>query len=91
MKEAPFLERTAIKPESIIGTKWVAWPEFIGDRIKVEFVDKTNCIYTSEPKKFSMTYTVSDGNIIISDVEGPLELRGHILFNNGFPAFEKAA
>ena len=91
MKDAPFLEKTVIDPESIIGTKWVAWPEFIGDRIKMEFVDKSICIYTSEPKEYPLTYTVMEGDILVSNIDGPLELRGEVLFNNGFPAFEKAA
>ena len=91
MKDAPFLEKTVIDPESIIGTKWVAWTEFIGDRIRMEFVDKTNCIYTSEQKKYPLKYTVAEGEIMVSNIDGSLELRGDILFNNGFPAFEKAA
>jgi len=84
-------KKTKIKPESLIGTKWIAWTELFRDRIKVEFVDKTNCIYTSEPKKFQMTYTVRDGKLFISSINSSFELRGHILYNAGLPAFEKAA
>ena len=91
MKEIPSLEKTDIEPESLIGTKWVAWPEFIGDRIKVEFVDKTNCIYTAEPNKYPLKYTITEGNLLLDNVDGPFELRGNVLFNYGFPTFERAA
>ena len=91
MKTAPFLERTIIKPEKLIGTKWRAWSEFVGDQMTVEFLDHTNCIYTSEPNRFPITYTVTGGNIFISSIKGPFELRGDVLFNNDLPAFEKAA
>ena len=84
-------ERTDIEPETLIGTKWVGWGEMFCDRLKVEFVDKTNCIYTSESKKYTLTYTVTKGKIFLSYVEKPFELRGNILFNGIFPAFQKAA
>ena len=91
MKEIPSFEKTAIEPDSLIGTKWVGWPDFIGDRIKVEFVDKINCIYTSSANKYPLTYAITEGNLLISEIEGPFELSGNVLFNAGFPTFEKAA
>ena len=91
MKSAAIQETTAIGPESLIGTKWIAWSEFIGDRMAVEFVDKTNCIYTSRPKEFPMTYNVMDDKVYLSNVEGSFELRGQVLFKGGLPAFKKTA
>lgn len=91
MKAVLWVEKTLIEPETIIGTKWIGWSEFIGDRIMVEFLDKKNCIYTSKPNKYPMTYTVMGGQIYISHIDEPFELRGHVLFNNGLPTFEKSA
>ena len=91
MKTAPWLERTAIDPESIVGTKWIGWNEFVGDRIMMEFVDKTNCIYTSKPRKYQIKYTVTEGTIFLSHIGTPFELRGQLLFNSGLPAFERIA
>jgi len=91
MKTVTSSEKTVIEAESLVGTKWVAWPEFIGGRIKMEFVDKTTCIYTSEPNQYPLTYSVSEGNLLLEGVDGPFELRGDVLFNYGFPTFEKAA
>ena len=91
MRHVPLSEKNIVEPVKLIGTKWVGWSEFIGDRMTVEFVDKTNCIYTSYQKKYPMTYSVMKGKLFISDIEGPFELHGQVLFNNGLPAFEKAA
>ena len=82
---------TAIEPENLIGTKWVGLNKMFCGRLKVEFVDRTNCIYTSKPDKFPMTYTVTDGKIFISEIEEPFELKGNILFNGSLPVFKKAA
>ena len=91
MKTAPLLEKTAIKTENLVGTKWIAWSESIGDQMTVEFVDNINCIYTSASKKFSMSYTVMEGSVFINNLTGPFELRGNVLFKGGLPAFEKTA
>jgi len=91
MKIHGFEDKKKIKPEELIGTKWIAWSEFVGDRITVEFLDKNNCIYTSKPNKYPMTYTVTGGDMFISNIEGPFELRGNVLYNNNLPVFEKAA
>ena len=85
------LKKTAIKPEQIIGTKWVSQCDLFDDEISVEFVNKTNCIYASRIFKYPITYTVNGGEIFIDNIEGPFELRGNVLFNNDVPAFEKAA
>jgi len=82
---------TLIEHDNIIGTKWVGWSEFVGSRMMVEFVDKTNCIYTSEPRKYPMTYSVIEGKIFLSHIKHPFELKGQVLFNNGLPTFEKVA
>ena len=84
-------EEVAIVPERLIGTRWIGWSGFIGERVSVEFVDNTNCIYTSQPNKYSMTYLVMGGKMFINNIEGPFELRGDVLFNNDLPAFKKAA
>jgi len=91
MRQAPLMEKNTIVPEKLIGTKWIGWSEFIGDKMTVEFVDKANCIYTSHLRKHEMTYSVMKGKIFFSEIEGPFELSGQVLFNNGLPAFEKAA
>ena len=91
MKKVSLLEKTAIEPNSLIGTKWNAWSESIGNQMMIEFVDKTNCIYTTGAKKFQMTYFIIEGKILISNVEGAFELRGNVLFKGGLPAFEKTA
>ena len=84
-------ETTVIEQKQLIGTKWTCWCDEYRDQMSVEFVDNTHCVYTSQPKKFSMTYTVTEGKLLISEIEGAFVLRGNILFNNGLPAFEKAA
>ena len=91
MKDLPREGKTAIEQEELIGTKWIAWPEFIGSRIRMEFVDKTNCLFIAEPNEFVVPYTVTDGNLLISSIDGLFELRGNVLFNFDFPAFEKVA
>jgi len=82
---------TAIEPGQLAGTRWESWCELYRGRISMKFVDKSNCIYTSDPKEFPMTYTVSEGKVYISNIEGAFELRGDVLFNNDLPVFEKSA
>jgi len=84
-------ETAAINPEHLIGTKWNTWQNVFGDRVSVEFVDHSHCIFTSLPKKYPLTYTIQEGKVYIRDIEGSFELRGDVLFNNDLPAFEKAA
>ena len=91
MKTQKLLKEAAVVPEKLVGTRWIGWSGFIGDRISVEFVDNANCIYTSKPNKYPMTYTVTGGKVYIKNIEGPFELRGDILFNNDLPVFEKVA
>ena len=91
MKTELLLEGTDIEPEQLIGTRWTAWNKLLGEQISVEFVDRTNCIYTSQPKKYPLKYTIAGGKVFISNIEGPFELRGRVLFNNDIPTFEKAA
>jgi len=83
--------KNIVQPDQLIGTKWVSWSKQFADRISVEFIDGKNCIYTSQPRKFPLTYTVTDGEIFIKNIEGAFELRGNVLFNNDLPVFEKAA
>jgi len=82
---------TPIEPEKLVGTKWNNWCDLYQSHVSVEFVDQTNCVYTLKPRKYSETYTVSEGKVYISNIEGPFELRGNVLFNNNLPVFEKAA
>ena len=84
-------EKTNIKPEQLVGTKWISSCDLFGGKIMVEFIDKTNCIYTATPFKYPVTYTVAEGEVFIGAIEGPFELRGNVLFNNDLPAFKKAA
>jgi len=84
-------EMTKIKPEQLIGTKWHSWCDEYRDRMSVEFIDTANCIYTSQPWKYPIPYTVEEGKIFIGSIEGPFELVGNILYNNDLPVFEKAA
>ena len=90
-KTEQLLEKTAIRQDQLIGTKWTSWNKSFGNRFTFEFVDRTNCIYTSHPKKYPLTYTITGGQMYISNIEGPFELRGNVLFNNDIPAFEKTA
>jgi len=90
--ETNFYEKkNAINPEQLIGTKWISLSYFFGDKMSFEFIDNTNCIYTSQPKKYSMTYKVLNDEIYISCLDGSFEIRGDKLFNNSLPAFRKAA
>ena len=89
MKTELLLERKAIKPEQFIGTKWTSWRKSFGDRYTVEFVDKANCIFTSQPKKYQLTYTVTGNQMFISKIDGPFELKGDVLYNNDLPTFER--
>jgi len=80
----------AINPEHLIGTKWTTWKNIFGNRMTVEFIDNSNCIYTSCPKSYFLTYTVQEGVIYINNIVGSFVLRGDVLFNNDIPVFEKA-
>ena len=91
MNNGLFIEKTTIKPELLIGTKWVSWSNEFADRMSMEFLDQKNCVYTSQPKKFPLTYTVMEGEVHISSIEGAFELRGNVLFNNNLPVFKKTA
>ena len=93
MKTAVVSEKTAIKPEQLIGTKWVSWSELFDDQlsVEVEFVDGRNCIYNLKPRQYPLTYNVKGGKLFISHIDGAFELRGDVLFNNNLPVFEKAA
>ncbi|MCL2270876.1 MAG: hypothetical protein FWC24_05975 [Treponema sp.] len=91
MKKAALSEKIFVRPETLIGTKWVGVSEMFSGRLAMEFLDQTNCIYTSTPDKFEMKYTVTEGKIFIGDIEEPFELIGNVLFNGGIPVFEKAA
>ena len=91
MKTEQLIEKTVIKPEQLVGTKWFSWKKLLGDRISVEFIDTKNCIYTSQPNKYQMTYNINKGVLLISNIIGAFELRGNVLFNNDLPVFEKAA
>jgi len=91
MKTVPFLKKTTIVPENLVGTKWIGWSDFIRDRMTLEFVDKTKCIFTSKPNKYPITYIVNENNIVFSNVDDTFELRGNILFSGDIPTFVKAA
>ena len=82
---------TAEKPEQLIGTKLNGWCDVYRDRMSVEFIDTRNGIYTSQPWKYPITYSVEEGRIFIGDIEGPFELVGNVLYNNDLPVFELAA
>ena len=86
-----FSNITAIKPEQLIGTKWLGLSETFSDRYSLEFINNTKCIYTSKPKKFPLTYNVEDGKLYIYKIQGFFELRGDTLFNNDLPVFRKTA
>ena len=93
MKTTPLLGKTIVGSENLIGTRWVGWSNMFCGRLEVEFLDKTNCIYTSMPDKYPMTYTVTEGKIFFSDIDikEPFELRGNMLFTGDLPVFKKAA
>ena len=80
-----------INPDKLVGTKWTTWNNVYGDSINVEFIDRAKCVYTLQPNKYSLTYTVQEGVMYISNIEGSFVLRGDVLFNNDIPTFEKAA
>jgi len=84
-------EKKRIEPEHLIGTKWRSWKKTFGDQIQVEFLDRVKCIYTAKPRRFALTYAVREGMMFISDIDGPFELRGNVLYNNDIPTFEKVA
>ena len=85
------LEKTAIKPEQLIGTKWLSWKKLLGDKMSIEFLDTKHCVYISQPNKYQMTYNIKEGELYISMIMGAFELRGDVLFNNDLPVFERAA
>ena len=82
---------SADEPENLIGTKWIAMIGLSKNKMVVEFVDKTNCVFTLKPNKCPMKYTAVGDKILFSELEGIIELRGRVLYNNNRPAFEKAA
>ena len=98
MESTTLMEKNAIVLENLAGTKWVGWtemycewalPHMMDTKVSVEFLDKTNCIYTSESNKYSMTYIVMGGKLFLNDIKRPFILRGNILFNGNIPAFQK--
>ncbi|MCL2211803.1 MAG: hypothetical protein FWB95_07770 [Treponema sp.] len=91
MKTVGVTESVAVKPEQLIGTKWDSWCETYRGKMSMQFIDKSNCVYISVPNEFPMTYTVSEGKLYVSAIEGPFELRGDVLYNNDLPVFERAA
>jgi len=91
MKNKPVLKVTVLNPEQLAGSKWISISYFFGDKMSVEFIDKTNCIYKSEPKEYPMTYNVIGGKIYISKINGAFEIRDNMLYNNNLPAFRRAA
>ncbi|MDR0465477.1 MAG: hypothetical protein LBG94_10255 [Treponema sp.] len=91
MRNDSMTEKTTIEPGQLIGTKWTSWKKMFGDRVSVEFVDHANCIYTARPKEFNLTYTIRDGLMYISNIQGSFILKESVLYNNGLPVFEKAA
>ncbi|MCL2184527.1 MAG: hypothetical protein FWB86_01560 [Treponema sp.] len=91
MKTELFFEPTFVEPKQLVGTKWVGWSDLATNQMSVEFVDMTNCIYTSQPKRFPLKYNITEGKIFINCIKGSFELRGNVLYNNELPVFEKAA
>jgi len=91
MKTEQHNMKTAIKAGQLVGTKWLSWKKLLGDKVSVEFIDVKNCVYTSQPNKYTMTYNIAGGELYISNIMGAFELRGNILFNNDLPVFEKVA
>ena len=83
--------KIVLEAEQLVGTKWSSWKRMLGDKVSVEFIDKKNCIYTSQPNKYTMTYSIAGGELYISNIIGSFELRGNVLFNNDLPVFEKVA
>jgi len=82
---------TAIDPDQLIGTKWKGWTDLFAEKMSVEFVDKSTCIFTSKPKKYPLAYNVKKGKLYINNINGAFELRGDVLFINDYPVFEKTA
>ena len=78
-----------IEPKSLVGTKWIGWSSFVGDKMAVEFTDEAHCIYTSMRTKYPITYTVEGNKIFFEMVKDPFELRGRMLFSRDIPAFKK--
>ena len=91
MKRVITSRRTPVKLENIVGTKWIGWSGSVGNRVTVEFMDNNSCIYTTEPKKYPITYSVNNGSLFISSIEGPFELWGDVLYNNNLPAFSRTS
>ncbi|MCL2184556.1 MAG: hypothetical protein FWB86_01705 [Treponema sp.] len=86
-----FAETTEIAPDQLIGTKWLGWSDLFNDRFSIEFINEKRCVYTSQPKKYPLTYDIIEGKLYISNITGAFELRGNMLFNNDLPVFEKTA
>ncbi|MCL2214063.1 MAG: hypothetical protein FWC06_02520 [Treponema sp.] len=91
MRNELLSRKNAIEPEQLIGTKWTSWRKVFGDRVSVEFVDHVNCIYTALPKEFQLKYSIKNGKMFISDIQGPFILKEGVLYNNDLPVFEMAA
>jgi len=85
------IKASVIKAGQLVGTKWFSWKRMLGDKVSVEFIDKKNCVYTSQPHIYPMTYNIAGGELYISNIMGAFELRGDVLYNNDLPVFEKAA
>ena len=91
MKKISLMKKAAIKHKHIIGTRWDGLGKMFRDRLKMEFIDKTNCIYTSMPDRYPMTYKLMKDKIFVNEIQEPFEIRGNILFNGEIPVFKKAA
>lgn len=91
MNNQQFSVKTDVKPEELIGTKWIGWSNLVADRMSMEFLDRMNCIYTSGTKKFPLKYNLLGDSVTIDCLNDPFVIKGNVLFANNIPVFSKAA
>jgi len=77
-----------IRPENLIGTKWVATGTISENKDTIEFVNNTYCVYTSINRLEPYTYRIRENRILLGEHISYV-IRDNTLFLNGYPLFTR--
>jgi len=86
---APQETAPAIEMGSLAGTKWSGNKALFGTGESLEFVDETNCIFTTLHTPYTLTYTVTGNVITLSQFNLSYELKGNKLYHDKTPMYTK--
>jgi len=77
-----------VRPEHLIGTKWIATGTISKNKDTIEFVNNTYCVYTSINRLEPYTYRIR-GNRILLGEHVSYVIVDNVLFLNGYPLFTR--